>query len=541
MTKTRHRSADAGSLTKGLDGKLRSELTAALDPCREIEIKFRADVAGLAAVLQSELLKGISISPARQLVSTYFDTAESDIKRSGMTLRLRRKGKAIPVLGVKWDREAGDDLFGRGEVEVRCPGGYPDLALFEPTVRDQLRAACAGRPLAPVFETRLKRRIAHLQHGRSKIELSLDDGAAVAGSSRTPLTEVELELKSGDLPELLACAASLARECGLSLEFEPKAGRGYRLVDGSMPQPQRATTLKMEATATFDDLVTSVIANTLSHFMANWASLRASDAPESVHQLRVALRRMRSALGAFRRVIGSPELERLRSEARRIASALGPARDCDIFLQNALDGPFHDSPERLRGAAHLLEAVEARRVESYARARWLIDDTATSLFVLDVQNFLVRRAWRTALAPGNHGLPSSEGRPRAAEILGRLKRRALKRGKSLPDIPDEQRHELRIALKNLRYAAEFFGGLFGNRKEVRNFIRIVAELQDDLGAHNDVSTAANLMASLGLPPSADSDFACGYLLGWYRRATTVADSSLKAKWKAFRIASVFWE
>jgi triphosphatase len=509
-------------------------------PLQEIEIKFRADEKALGAVLGSKLLNGGKFGASRELASVYFDTAEQDLRRNGMTLRLRKKARAIPVLGVKWDNQAADNMFGRGEIEVRCPGAAPHIELFEPAVGERLSAAIGTRALAPVFETRVRRRVAVFHHGLSEIEVSIDQGAVLAGNSSEALSEVELELKSGNPADLIACAAKLAHECSLSLIFEPKAGRGYRLLDRAVPRPQRARPVVIAANASFDDLVTAVIFNTLAHFAANWASLRGSDAPESVHQLRVALRRMRSALGIFRKTVSLPELENIRLEAKRIASALGPARECDAFRQNALAGPFSGQPERLKAAAGLLSAVEARRRDSYAAARRAIDDPSATLFVLDVQAFLVRRAWRTALPPQDLGLLTSPAQPFAAAVLDRLRRRALKRGKHLPDMPDEQRHELRIALKNLRYAAEFFGGLFGDGKELKSFLRLAADLQEDLGAHNDAATAEVFIGSLGLPDDPRVHFASGYLLGYYRHATVIADSHLARKWKDFRRASAFW-
>ena len=379
-----------------------------------------------------------------------------------------------------------------------------------------------------------------LRHGHSDIELALDDGAVIAGQANLPLAEAELELKSGNLPDLLGCAAALSRECGLSLEFEPKAGRGYRLAAATAPVARKASPLNIPPTTNFDDLIAMVIANALSHFAANWASLRETDAPESIHQLRVALRRLRSALGVFRRTLQLPELEDIRSEARRIASALGPARECDAFRANALAGPYGDGTDQHRGARGLLDAVEARRREGYAAARRLIDDPRTSLFVLDVQNVLARRAWRTAVAPENLGLLTSEARAYAVAVLDRLRHRALKRGKHLPDMPDVERHELRIALKNLRYAVEFFGSLFAKPKEVRSYLGAVADLQEDLGAHNDAATANAFIEALGLPPDGNVHFASGYLLGWYRHGTLVADSHLASKWKDFKRQSIFW-
>ena len=355
------------------------------------------------------------------------------------------------------------------------------------------------------------------------------------------MAEAELELKSGNLHDLLDCAAALAGEGTLHLDFEAKSDRGYRLASGEAPRPHKAYPIVLRQDVTFDDLVGLIVSSTLNHFVANWAALRESDAPEAIHQLRVALRRMRSALGLFRRVIKLPELEDIRLEAKRIATALGPARECDVFRQNALTGPLRGDGGALRGAASLLEAVEARRQQGYAEGRRLLEESSTTLFVLRVQGFVHRRAWRSALAPDDLGLLTSRGRTFAAEALDRLLRRALKRGRKLRTMPDEQRHELRIALKNLRYAAEFFGSLFPAEREQKAFLKRVGELQEDLGIHNDTATAHSFLESIGLPPDAEIHFASGFLLGWYKYATTVADTQLVKKWKQFKNADPFWE
>lgn len=508
---------------------------------REVEVKFRADAAVFEAVRAALLLQGAAFGPPRELVSTYFDTPARDLRRHGHTLRVRRKGRGAAVLGVKWISDAADDHFSRGEVEVRSPAGEPDVTLFEPELGDRLTEMLDGQPLAPVFETRFRRSTTLIRHGRSEIELSLDEGAIVAGSQRLPLSEVELELKSGSAADLVGFARTLAGDCRLSLELEPKAGRGHRLVAGSVAAFQKAKPLVLPAAASVDDLVAMVISHTLGHFLSNWTALRESDAPEAVHQLRVALRRMRSAIGVFRKVLPLPLLDDLRAEARRIASALGPARECDAFRQNALAGAFRAEAERVQGVPQLMEAVEARRQHSYAAARALMEDPLTTLFVLDVQDLLLQRPWRTALAPAELGLLTTEARALAATVLGRLRKRVLKRGRALPDLPDEARHELRIALKNLRYAAEFFGSLFGDGKERRNFLTVVSELQEHLGIHNDAATAAAFIAALELPLASEARFAAGYLLGYDRHASMVADAQLMKKWKAFRRAAEFWE
>ena len=105
---------------------------------------------------------------------------------------------------------------------------------------------------------------------------------------------------------------------------------------------------------------------------------------------------------------------------------------------------------------------------------------------------------------------------------------------------DDARHDLRIALKNLRYAVEFFGPLFDDDKDQRSFLRLVSDLQEDLGAHNDAATAEAFIGTLDLAADPQAHFAVGYVLGFYRHATLVADTHLARKWKKFRRAGAFW-
>lgn len=516
-------------------------LAEAEGPPREVEVKFRADQAALKRLLASPVMRDAALSSPKNLVSVYFDTAERHLHAQGIALRVRKTGRAAPVLTLKWSGPSASGPFSRGEVEAPCPEGMPEVQLLGADIARRVSDAAGNLPLAPVFETRVKRRTTMLHHGHSRLELAIDDGSIIADDARVPLAEVEIELKSGNPHDLLACAALLSRDAALQLDFETKSARGHRLASGGLPRPQKAARLDLPQAVTFDDLLAAVLSNALEHFTGNWASLRETEAPESIHQLRVALRRMRSALGVFKRVIKLPELEDIRQEAKRIASALGPARACDAFRQNALGGPFQSNPQLLKGATALLEAVEAQRTEGYAAARLLMEDAATTQFVLAVQSFILRRAWRTALAAEDLGLLTSEGRVFGAAVLYRLLRRAVKRGRHLRTMTDEERHELRIILKNLRYSAEFFGSLFEDGKTLRTFLKLVAKLQEDLGAHNDAATAHSFINGLGLPPDGDTQFASGFVLGWYRHATAMADRHLTETWKSFKKADVFWE
>eukprot|EP01034_Spumella_vulgaris_P005609 gene5609-7164_t len=163
--------------------------TAARPLGREVEVKFRADDGALAAVAASALLKGASVGKAQELVSTYFESPAFDLQRAGLSLRVRRKGRAIPLMGVKWESGVADEVFARGEAEVRCPGGIPDPALLEGAIRERVVKLLETRPLTPIFETRIKRRALLVTHGHSTIELSLDEGSIIAGGASLPVAE----------------------------------------------------------------------------------------------------------------------------------------------------------------------------------------------------------------------------------------------------------------------------------------------------------------------------------------------------------------
>ena len=267
------------------------------------------------------------------------------------------------MLGIK-AAQAGDGPFSRKELEVRSPNLRPDLTLFDEATANELITLVRDRPLAAQFETTIKRRTILVERGPSQIEVAFDEGViAVAGRS-VPLTEVELELKAGEEPALYDLAMSLAEGLPLRLDFVSKGERGFRAGSGEPAASVKAVPIPFAPEATLDDAVQAVISNTLWHFVANWAALRDAQDPNAIHQMRVALRRMRAALAMFKRALPCAEFDLLREEAKRIASALGPARECDVFREAVEGGPLVH-PDRPVNCNALLTAIEERRMAAY--------------------------------------------------------------------------------------------------------------------------------------------------------------------------------
>jgi triphosphatase len=524
----------------GIPSSIRASETDAARKEQEIEIKFSADAQGFEAAFQSEIFSSAPAFQTRRLRSVYFDTAAGDLRKRGITLRIRKTGRAANVLNVKVADAAAGGPFLRKEIEVKSPDFSPNFSLFGKDTANALARLVADQPLEAQFETLVKRSAAIVDFGESRIEVAFDDGSVIFGGQRVPLLEVELELKSGAEADLYGLAVRLAEEFPLRLDFVSKAEKGFRAVRKENATHVNAQPIPFSADATLDRAVTAVILNTLLHFVSNWAALRDSGRPESIHQMRVALRRMRSGLAMFKRALPCPEFEELRADAKRIASALGPVREWDALRQTAEQGAFKD-PNRPDGNVVLISALEKRRFGALAGARAVVEARDTTLFVLKAQSLLARRAWRNGLSDEEQGRLAKPVSEFAANALARLNARALKRGAALPDVSDTARHELRIALKNLRYAAEFFGSLFGQRRKREMFLNCVSQLQDLLGAHNDAVMTKILLRELCEGNDAGLETASGFILGWHARGVSIADEKLQKSWKAFKRAKAFWK
>ncbi len=515
------------------DEKAAAEKTPAAP--REIEIKFIADAAGLAGALASPLLSG-EATPSRKLTSVYFDTPDWVLHRNRIALRVRRSGRAAPVMTLKWPAEAMEGVFARGEIEFPVAKLQPDLKLFDGEMAEKLRELLGDNPLEAKYETRVTRVTRLVSHGAAQIEAAFDEGVIAVGERSRPLCELELELKSGEARELYEFAALVADSLPLVLDIVSKAERAFHFAKGSAPAPLKMRPAALPPEVILDEGVARVALGCCDHFIANWAALRDGDDPEAIHQMRVALRRLRAALAMFRRVIPCGEFELFRAEARDLATVMGPARDCDALRELVESGPLAHFGER-KDFSPLLDALEQRRVSDYQQARAMLASKRPTLFVLKLNAFVARRGWRNALSVEELSILTGTIDVFASQALEQLNSRVLKRGKNLAELPDAQRHRARIALKNLRYGAEFFAPCFDNTRNAAAFIRATAQLQNVLGAHNDAASADHFLSQLHDSGAAR---AAGLVTGWYARGAVIADEELAQDWKHFKRIKPFW-
>src|SRR5688500_18787799 len=208
-----------------------------------------------------------------KLSSTYFDTPDQWLSSHRMALRVRRVGrKRIQTLKAPVAGPAGLQNF--QEIEEEIDSDRPQLAAITDTKLSRwFERENVWRRLRPVFETRFQRAAFLTDHGDSKIEVAVDQGSIVSGGRRLPISEIELELKSGapgalyELAEYLAL--QLAEEFPIRLGSETKAARGYALAEGIEPTPHKAQPITLPPDMSTEEAFVAIVNNCLDQLRAN--------------------------------------------------------------------------------------------------------------------------------------------------------------------------------------------------------------------------------------------------------------------------------
>lgn len=461
----------------------------------EIELKLRIPASALDALRADPLLNPASGTRVarKQLDNIYFDTPERALAQARIALRLRKDGRRW-LQTVKSGGTVQAGLHQREEIEFAVPGkalewkplsGTPFGALVEPH-RAQLQ---------PQFRTRFSREV-RLLNGASgaEIELAIDQGEILAGKRSEALCEIELELKNGPVDDLFTLALELVARHPLILDSRSKAERGDALARQLPPAPPvKAANLLLPPGADARSLVPMAIANCLAQWQANEGGFLARSAGddgdiEYLHQLRVAVRRLRVACDPLARLTGwhAKVMATLKTPLRRLGRHLGTARDWDVFTGETwplLSAGLNDAALRLA----LQEEIETRRALAQHRAQAALRGRAA-------QGVLVQLGRCLALpASGERPPPTPDGA--LHDQLDTFERRLRLGLAELGDLKPEALHALRIQAKKLRYLTEFSAGRYDS-SAIEDWLKWLKKAQHVLGARNDRAVAEARIASL---------------------------------------------
>ncbi len=508
----------------------------------EIELKLLVDPSDVPRLFRHPALKDHTRQqlPTQRLLSVYYDTPDLILHKSKTAVRLRKVGKRW-IQTVKTEGRVSAGLHERPEWEYETAENTLNFdRLEDPELRDFFADDTLRQTLRPMFTTEFSRarRILEWPSGEV-VELAVDRGEIRSKDKTRPLCEVELELKAGAPGRLFEFALELQSSIPLKLENVSKAERGYQLAMKATLSAVKAQALTLDSQLSPAEAFVQISQSCVAHAQANEDGVLQSDEPEFVHQMRVAVRRLRSALSVFSEMIDGERVHPIREELRWLTGELDGARNWDVFVLQTLPAIVSAFPE-YAGFTWLVSYSAELRQQANTRARAAVASTRYQRFLLTFGSWIATGVWqaqRTPLIVGAIEPPLTEF---AARILQHRHQRLKKRGKHWETLTPEERHQMRIAAKKLRYASEFFSSLYP-RKRTRQYITALAQLQDLLGSMNDAATAVSLMQPISTTDlDVQQQQAISSVSGWVLGHSHAQLAALDAAWRHFLDCKRFW-
>lgn len=455
----------------------------------EIELKLALAEEAQRGFLRHPLLRRAASRQSFRLINLYYDTPRLELHQRGIALRLRAQGKRW-LQTVKCAGQAAGGLSARPEWESPYAGHFDFGGIDDPQVRDRLERPKLRARIAPVFETNFQRITWHFQPAPgTRIALMLDRGWIAAGGRRQAISEVEIELLQGDAAQLFALARTLAERVPLAPAPLSKAERGYRLFEQLPAAPVKAAPIPLDAAASPAAAFRLIALSCLDHLQQNHQGAIASEDPEYIHQMRVATRRLRAALRLFGPLLPDGFTAPLLPALRELTTMLGHARDLDVLQAEIAEPVMQALPDEPRLAA-LIGVITERRFDARREATRFLRSPRHGSLVLQALAALHAPPGGKVGAGGTVGDATLIGF--AANRLRRLRKKVLALAAAARIDDPCSLHALRIGIKRLRYALEFFTPLAAARS-MRRLLAQLASLQDTLGQINDLANAGELL------------------------------------------------
>ncbi|MDI6746900.1 MAG: CHAD domain-containing protein [Rhodocyclaceae bacterium] len=477
----------------------------------EIELKLALPEDAQRNFLRHPLLQQAARKQSYRLTNLYYDTPARELRQRGIALRLREHG-GFWLQSVKCAGQRAGGISARPEWETPYAGHFDFTAIDDPVVRDWLSRPKLLARIAPVFETNFQRTAWTFELPRgTRIELALDRGWIVANGQRQAISEIEIELLAGEAMQLFVMAQTLAQRIPLAPAPQSKADRGYRLFQQIPVAPVKAVPIPLAASAAPADAFRAIALACLDHLQQNHLGALACDSadPEYIHQMRISTRRLRAALRLFGPQLPDGLAAALLPPLSELMAVLGPARDLDVLLAEIAAPVLTALPDEPRLAALVGIITERRFVARQEAMRFMRSPRYGSIIL---QTLATLHGQPEAIADTNVGV--TEGNPLfgtggtkcpaagtahtllefAQNRLRRLRKKVLALVKQTRVDNPPSLHALRIDIKRLRYALEFFTPL-ASPKALRRMLLHLTRLQDALGQINDLASAGELLMS----------------------------------------------
>ena len=333
---------------------------------KEIELKLRVAPEDIVALRNHPHFASALHDPTREtLDSVYFDSEDRFLRDHGLTLRVRHIGdKRVQTIKTAYH---GSGCFERSEWEQAIEGDQPDLARVTDTALGPLLTDDVCSALKPVFETRIERTAYHLNGNDTDIVMAVDEGQIVATDTSCPVSEIELELKHGNPAQLFKIARDITDIVPAELDVKSKSERGYDLIEKTPVTAEKACDPELNAGMSTGRAFTLIGRACLRHLIVNVPATKNRNS-EALHQMRVALRRLRAAISSFSDVVSDDRINTIKTELRWLAQEFGPARDLDTLLLEVIK-PLRKQHANEPGLLSISRMFARQRLKGFRRAQ----------------------------------------------------------------------------------------------------------------------------------------------------------------------------
>jgi len=497
----------------------------------EIEIKLAIPAGDIAKVAGHPVLRPMKVGEPilRHFKTTYFDSPTLGLKAHCVSLRVRHDIRNHTIIQtLKMPKECGDSspIAGRREWEWAITGDKPNMLLVQKAGIHKLLPENAFRRLDAVFTGDIKRtEIVLHPRGGGEVELAIDSGELLSGSLRAPVSEIELELKDGARAALYDIAIALC-EAGLPLRLSTitKAERGFALFTGrNLAEPNMSPPPRVSGNPSAIEAFRFLASSCLSHFLGNYECALAGVDIEGVHQMRLALRRLRSVINFFRPILPWDDLCEIRAGLRRMTQVFGPERDLDVFIGTTL--PKLSGSNRFPA---IEEAAGKRQQAAHAATIATLQSPETTALLLKLCRFLDDDAWEKPAA-------RRPFKTLAAKWLTQRHGQIMEAGENFAKLPEEKLHRLRISIKKLNMEIAATGEVFEGPRTA-DFAAATDALAKALGRHNDLCVAATILKAImgrrKIPPHLAAQLKL--------HLADVRKGRAAKAWLAFQGAAAYW-
>ena len=480
----------------------------------EIELKFQIPQAKLKALSRYVQQQ----SPERlQLHAKYFDTADLYLQQHQISLRQRLENE-------KWLQtlKAPKNNIERIEIETELNPHESNSIGLEPYLQEKSLQAvllpALQSPLSVQFETQIQRQQILQPFNGSEIEIAFDQGQITANDLALQIHEIEFELKQGDIRDLIQAILPWIKKYHIWLDSGSKALKGQMLQQSCSAAPvQYQSALKLNAADDCDTALKKIIANCLEHLLPNSSAIASGQfSSEHVHQTRVAIRRLRSALKTF--AFESPAVSKAALWQQKLADLFrqfGATRDRDALSESFM-------PQLIAAGSPIVQLPLLQETET-VNISDIFQTPATTLLLLELIEF--------AYSPPQK---SPKLKKPLNKRLHKMHAHICRAQTQFAHMQDAEKHQLRKRVKTLRYSVEFASSLYSKTK-VKTYLKALKPLQDNLGRFNDLSVAYSLFEK-----NTQQQPEAWFVLGWITAEKQQLEKHIVKSLKRFNQAQPFW-